>query len=336
MRPIRYAESPWRITFETNPDTCNLRCIMCDTHSPYLDSRKDNQNKEKRFLPFSIIENVIRSTADKGLREVIPSTMGEPLLYPEFGKLLDLISELNLKLNLTTNGTFPGMGVTKWGDKILPVASDVKISINGATQKTAESIMQNLDFQKQTENANIFLSKRDFYRSLGYNPTVTMQVTFMRSNVFELPEMLENAINMGFDRFKGHHVWITNPKIEDETLKSPEYRDIWNDTVEELRKIAGNKIELANIVPFNDSSSLPSDSICPFIGKEAWVGSNGQFHVCCAPAEEREVFGYFGNVNDNDFLELWKSPKYHDFFSGWGSYELCQKCNMKILREGNE
>ena len=26
---------PWRITFDTNPDDCNLRCIMCECFSPY-------------------------------------------------------------------------------------------------------------------------------------------------------------------------------------------------------------------------------------------------------------------------------------------------------------
>ncbi len=26
---------PWRITIDTNPDQCNLNCIMCDTHSIY-------------------------------------------------------------------------------------------------------------------------------------------------------------------------------------------------------------------------------------------------------------------------------------------------------------
>ena len=26
---------PWRITFDTNPDDCNLRCVMCEEHSPH-------------------------------------------------------------------------------------------------------------------------------------------------------------------------------------------------------------------------------------------------------------------------------------------------------------
>ena len=26
---------PWRITFDTNPDDCNLQCLMCEEHSPF-------------------------------------------------------------------------------------------------------------------------------------------------------------------------------------------------------------------------------------------------------------------------------------------------------------
>jgi hypothetical protein len=27
----------WRITLDTNPEDCNLKCIMCEEHSPYSD-----------------------------------------------------------------------------------------------------------------------------------------------------------------------------------------------------------------------------------------------------------------------------------------------------------
>ncbi len=333
MDNIHY-DFPWRITFETNPDTCNLGCIMCDTHSPYLSRRRGKLAMAKRILPFSIIEAVIRSGAKNGLREVIPSTMGEPLLYPAFDNLLNLIGELDLKLNLTTNGTFPEIGAKEWGKKILPVASDIKISINGATRQTAEKIMRGLDFQKQSQNVDDFLRLRDYYYNKERdNPTVTMQVTFMRSNLCELTAMLENAIELGFDRFKGHHVWVTNPNMVDESLKKPENRGSWNKIVDELKEIAGNKIKLANIESLHEPLYQKNGSICPFIGREAWIGVDGEFHVCCAPSEQRIVFGDFGNVNDLNILNIWKSQKYYDFVSNWGEYDLCQNCNMKIIQE---
>ncbi|KKM62297.1 hypothetical protein LCGC14_1523150, partial [marine sediment metagenome] len=76
---------------------------MCEEHSRY-NSKKEKMN---RIMDFKIIEEIIEDTVKYGLKEIIPSTMGEPLLYKGLKNLLDLIKRYKLKLNLTTNGTFP-------------------------------------------------------------------------------------------------------------------------------------------------------------------------------------------------------------------------------------
>lgn len=320
--------SPWRITFETNPDRCNLHCTMCDTHSCKCD--RSRHGKDERMLPIAPIEKTIRDLSKLGLKEVIPSTMGEPLLYPHFERMLEVIKECGVKLNLTTNGTFPLKGVDAWSELILPIASDVKISMNGSKAEVAESIMAGLDFEKQIDNTTRFIAHRDEYREQGLNPTVTMQPTFMRSNLEDLPSMLEMAIDMGFDRFKGHHVWITNQAMEQETLRVPEFIDRWNDTVDELYRIAGNRIKLANVSKICESTLQQSSGACPFLGREAWVEHDGTFQVCCCPSEERAKFGDFGNINNKVFIDLWDSPRYRDFVDGWGDYEPCSHCNMRV------
>jgi molybdenum cofactor biosynthesis enzyme MoaA len=90
-------------------------------------------------MPFETIERVVADAAPNGLREIIPSTMGEPLLYDDFDGIIDLCKRYNVKLNLTTNGTFPRHGATGWAERIAPVTSDVKISWNGATKETQEA-----------------------------------------------------------------------------------------------------------------------------------------------------------------------------------------------------
>ena len=320
--------SPWRVTFETNPDRCNLHCIMCDTHS--CKCNRARQGKDERMLPFEPVEKTIRDLSKRGLKEVIPSTMGEPLLYPHFERMLEVIRECNVKLNLTTNGTFPLKGVDRWSELILPVASDVKISMNGSKAEIAEHIMVGLDFEKQIDNARRFITHRDEYREQGFHPTVTMQPTFMRSNLEDLPAMLEAAIDLGFDRFKGHHVWITNDAMKSETLRTPEYIEKWNDTVDELYRIAGNKIKLANVSKIDESILQRSAGLCPFLGREAWIEHDGTFQVCCCPSEERAKFGDFGNICNSSFSELWDSDRYRNFVAGWGDYEPCSHCNMRV------
>ena len=66
--------------------------------------------------------------------------------------------------------------------------------MNGATASTAESIMQGLNFEHQVSNLAEYLKIRDDVRRSGVNdPTVTVQATFMRSNLDELPELIKNG-----------------------------------------------------------------------------------------------------------------------------------------------
>src|SRR5688572_17300420 len=80
--------------------------------------------------------------------------MGEPLAYKDrqgrtFDDIIALCREFGVKLNLTTNGSFPGRAVRDWARLIIPVASDVKISWNGASAATQHGIMRHSDFDVQ-------------------------------------------------------------------------------------------------------------------------------------------------------------------------------------------
>ncbi|MHA1249352.1 MAG: radical SAM/SPASM domain-containing protein [Candidatus Helarchaeota archaeon] len=328
---------PWRITFDTNPDDCNLHCIMCELHSPF-NNKKHNL---KRRMPFWIIEKVINETAPLGLKEIIPSTMGEPLLYPDFIKIIDLVKNYNLKLNLTTNGTFPRLGVEKWANLILPIASDIKISINGSNKKIDEEIMQGIKFEKHLANIKKLIEIRNnLFGNKNGTPTITFQVTFMKKNLENLPELLKLAINLGADRFKGHHLWITWPQLQCESLRNDsESITQWNKMVDTLVNIAenwhlknGKKIVLANVYKIDQdttNSSNQSDWICPFLGREAWIAWDGTFNVCCSPDNLRKKFGFFGNVKSKNFIDLWNSEQYNSLIKNWGNHEVCKACNMK-------
>ena len=118
-----------RITLLTNPDKCNLRCALCFLRQRGIVSYSGE-------MPFETAKAAIEKYAAERdeagnllLKEVIPSTMGEPLLYSKFENLLHLCEMTGVKMNLTTNGTFPG----KWGTpsvmfELVQACSDIKIS----------------------------------------------------------------------------------------------------------------------------------------------------------------------------------------------------------------
>ncbi len=79
------------------------------------------------------------------------------------------------------------------------------------------------------------------------------------------------------------------------------------ENADKYRRSNGSKIKLDNIYPLDPSASVAEilpESVCPFLGKEAWVAWDGRFNPCCAPDAEREKLGYFGNLHQDSFVDI--------------------------------
>ena len=333
---------PWRITFDTNPDDCNLRCIMCEDHSTYSTTQTDRRmaGLPKRRMDVDLIRRVLAQSKRTPLREIIPSTMGEPLLYRHFDEILDLCAEHGVKLNLTTNGTFPGRGAEAWAQRIVPVTSDVKISWNGSTKETHEAVMLGSNWERVLENVRTFIGVRDAHAAVGGNRCrVTFQLTFMEVNYLELPAVVKLAAGIGVDRVKGHHLWVHSALMSGQSMRrSPEAIRRWNKAVEaaylvaeEHRLPGGTRVLLENIFRLDPDGEgdIASGGECPFLGQEAWVASDGRFNPCCAPDALRRTLGEFGNLNHTGLYEIWDSAEYRRLRENYMEYSLCRGCNMR-------
>ncbi|MEO7021712.1 MAG: radical SAM protein [Ktedonobacteraceae bacterium] len=340
IQPTR--PGPWRITFDTNPDDCNLYCIMCEEHSPYstLQRERIQAGRPKRRMDIALIRRVLEESQGTPLREIIPSTMGEPLVYRHFDEIIDLCQQYGVKLNLTTNGTFPGRGVQAWAERIVPVASDVKISWNGARKETQEAIMRGSRWERVLENVRTFVCVRDAHAASGGNRCrITFQMTFLETNVEELAEMVQLAASLGIDRVKGHHLWVHFEEIKHLAMRrNPESIARWNIAVQKAYEAAdrhllpnGEKVLLENIFLLAPgvATDIAPRAVCPFLGREAWISAQGRFDPCCAPDALRRTLGEFGNLREQSVYDIWESPKYHQLQATYLDHTLCQSCNMR-------
>jgi len=193
-----------RVTLLTNPDVCNLHCPLCFLNQRAFAFGMGEMNFE---IARAAVEKYAAERDASGkrlLREVIPSTMGEPLLYSHFDELLKLCDSLGLPLNLTTNGTFPG----KWGsdvamEKLLCACSDIKVSYLASEQfdgwKTnVEKLVRVRDrLRMDAESAETAESKV---------ATISLQVTLHKKNLQEVPEIVSWVSAIGIDRVKWNKV----------------------------------------------------------------------------------------------------------------------------------
>ena len=333
---------PWRITFDTNPDDCNLHCIMCEEHSPHRPRGAASQERPgaRRRMEIGLIRRILAEADGTPLSEIIPSTMGEPLLYTHFEEMVDLCREHGLRLNLTTNGTFPRLGAEAWAERIVPVACDVKISINGASRATQESIMLGSRWDALLDSVRKFAAVRDRHAErTGHRCRLTFQATYLDSNVDELPQLVRLAASLGIDRLKGHHVWVHYPEIAPLSLRrSPESIHRWNGVVDAVQEAVdrhrlpdGQPVLLDNLFPLAPGAQedLAPGAECPFLDREAWVSAEGRFDPCCAPDPLRRGLGFFGSLAEQSLQDIWESRAYRELAAGYRDLPLCRSCNMR-------
>lgn len=333
----------WRITIDTNPEDCNLKCVMCEEHSPYSDfipTLYKETGVKRRRMNFETVEDIFLQAEKLGVKEIIPSTMGEPLLYKEFDKIFVLSEQKGIKINLTTNGTFPKKTVLEWAKLIVPNTTDVKISWNGATEETAKNVMIGIDFKKSIENVKEFVKYRDeHFKKTGYFCRITFQLTFMQNNMHELADIIKLAASIGVDRVKGHQLWPHFEEIKNLSMKAnQESVKQWNEYVEQayqtqekFRKPNGEKVIIENIISLHDNETkeLPEEYECPFLTKELWISATGNISPCCAPDKLRKELGDFGNISTTTIKDVLQSSVYTELVKNYKTKPLCKTCNMR-------
>ncbi len=286
----------------------------------------------------ALAERVVREAAACGAAEVIPSTLGEPLLWDGLDRLVDVCTALGLRLNVTTNGTFPGRGAVEWAERLVAVASDVKISWNGATAATAGALMRGLDLGAAVEAVRAFVAVRDARARPGRRCRVSFQVTAQEANVAELAEIVRLAASLGVERVKVNQLQLRFPRLAARSLRrSAGVIRRWNEAgraahaaADAHRLASGERVLLENVVPLAEDPAAPAPAgPCRFVGREAWVWPDGRFLPCPNPAAERGELGELGSLAEKTFGELWNGERFRRFVATWEEHAVCRECPFR-------
>jgi len=201
--------------------------------------------------------------------------------------------------------------------------------------------MKGSQLEVQLANLRCFVAIRDEIAQNGGNrATITLQLTFMEINLQEIPRVVELALETGCDRVKGHHLWAHFDEITNQDLRrNKESIQRWNQVAAKCRDIVAKRpnpktgalLKLENFYDLEENPQVTTNSVCPFLGQEAWINHEGRFDPCCAPDEQRKSLGYFGNVTDsgNSLSQIWTSKNYSDLVKTYYQKKLCQGCTMR-------
>ena len=327
--------SPWRVTFVTNPDECNLRCPMCLTHGD--EGRAARPAGPPRRLKLATVLAALDSLPEPP-REVIPSTLGEPLLWDALPALAAACAARGVRLNVTTNGTFPVRGAAAWARILCPVTSDVKVSWGAASPALDAALLGGRDPARALDGLRALVRVRDEVAAAGGNRCgVSLQVAARAENVAELPHLVRLAAREGLDRVKVNHLQPHFPSLRAASLRAtPASVAAWNASVRACRKAAlasprrgGGRVELSGLVELPADGAPPLRGDCPFAGREAWVDVDGRFLLCPAPAAREGRLGDLGSLATSTLGEAWRGAAWRGLGEGWRELAPCASCPFR-------
>lgn len=302
---------------------CNLRCQMC---ARLVEGHTEGLMPKDRF------ERLVPMF--KFLHAVLLFGWGEPLMHPQLPEFAQIVSNAGSRPHLITNGML--LNENRARALLDAGLRDIQISMDGAKKETVESIRLGADFDRILANARRFNRLR---QSSSYDVQLGWVFVQMRDNFRELPAAVRLAADCGYDLFTAkliernaidfeHDHAIHNDKGE-LVIDSTEYAD----TVAAAEQIAAETGIQLRVTPFfmgQNGSCVANTYVSCFVDWLGWV-----LPCCLIPVRDQENHVHaFGNVDEQDFIEILLSEKSQRFYDGWRTRKLTRACTncYQLLR----
>ena len=292
VQPVHNPFRPWTLDIEPTV-ACNLRCVMC--HSDKIREQRDIKN-----MSFENFQKIIDSVPT--LLKVTIQGMGEPLLAPDFLKMVGYANQNDISVTTTLNATFINKETAL---KVIQSGlSRIYISLDGATKKTYENIRRGADFDKTLDGIRNLIKAR---KKKG-EPFIDLWMVGIDDNILELPNMVDLACDLGVDslslqpdvtywgkeEFRG--------KIGEKALSNNA------EEVSEIIKEAQNKAmeKGLNFIYVRKTRFTPEHP-CVWPWQAGFIATDGRMVPCCLLADPEIV--NFGNVLETPFSKIWNGEK---------------------------
>ena len=312
---------------------CNARCIMCN--------HLYTGNRGARDISMDVLYAV--GDILKYAETVMLNGDGEPFLYPDIDRSLELFRKYGVRVGTNTNFTVVPENV--WG-YLADGFSFINISCDGSEKELYERIRKGLSFDDFTAN----LSRLD---RTAPDLRKNLDCVLMRQNISDMENLVRFASEHGFASVRFHSLGV-NPFIGNQQDLADLYPHYLAENIEkavQTAKECGIRIQVPRVaVPaegdartdavrahaaeaeaaerirkaesrqeilsqqYLGSPVKPEDltagmyeygKICRWAVERCYIDLNGSLTTCCYDVSHR-----YGNLKEQSFREIWNGPLY--------------------------
>lgn len=294
---------PWALSVE--PTThCNLRCPECPTGLRILKRPTGSMNMD---LFSHIIDSMSRH-----LLYITLYFQGEPFLNKDLLQMIRLAKSKKLLVATSTNGHFLTPDTAK---EVVESGLDrLIISLDGTDQSAYSKYRVGGDINTVISGIRqVVYWKKKLKKSF---PFIELQFLVLGTNEHQLKEIKLLAKNLGVDKL---------------SLKSAQLNNLENNPfLTSVKRFARYSNESSNKTGIH--SDLPD--YCHRMWNSPVITWEGIIIPCCF---DKDAEHKFGNIQDNDFSNIWISDNYQSFrqqiFKNRKNITMCCNCTEGLKQK---
>lgn len=274
---------------------CNLQCRYCSIWKEGDINRELSLEDWKKFL------RDIRKWV--GSRQHIGITGGEPFLRKDIFDIMDFITELGLKISITTNGTL-------LNDEIIEKLAkknifNINISLESLKKDTHDFFRGKGNYQKAMNN---ILKLKDELKKNNSLTLLIVETTLTSENLKDAINLLnfceENNLKIHFGNIVENLQIDYKGDFEKEGEYKPKDNEIINKVFSFLighkKNIANSTGELKLMRDYYKNKKIKFK--CSATARNIFINYDGEVKLC-------QYFPSVGNIREDPINEIWDSEK---------------------------
>lgn len=310
---------------------CNLRCAMCAIQYR-ADAPADGS---PALLPFEDFTRLLAQFDD--IDELHLQGLGEPLMHPDFFRMVRHAADRGLKVSTNSNLTL--LTEARARECVVSGLDTLHVSLDGASAAVYESIRHGASFAKVMRNLARIVAAKE--RSRSATPHLRIVAVVMRKNLDELADIVTLAFTHGIDSvFVQHlsHAFQENslPKayipmrsfVENESLLHEDSTRIGTCFAQARERAAALGVQLR--LPALESERRNATPCgCDWPWRGAYLTFRGEALPCCMVSTPERF--RLGNMLQRGVSEVWNDTPYRQLREALESGhppEICRSCSL--------
>ncbi|MCB2156533.1 radical SAM protein [bacterium] len=299
-------------------NTCNLRCRMCFFGAfPQLPKR----------------EVWTLEQYSKLAREAFPRTQTltlscatEPLLNPKIAEFVQIAKDHGVpQISMVTNGQM--LNEARIEALVRGGLTTLMVSMDGAKPETYEAIRVGGNYKRLVENLRTLAKVKE--RLGSSTPNVTFNYVLMRSNLDEVEEFIDLAVDLGGVAVDFRHIVpYDEADIADEMLDET----MWTSERVEATRAACERAGLHIVrLPVKPDDYVDTVDECGLPFEMAVIRHTGDVTPCGHWTDET-----MGNIFEDGFWSVWRGKRYRYVRSHVNSTcppDACRECLLRSFTQ---